>query len=85
MAFEEFSNLHGVSRMFFHTQSQCLHAAGDEECIKRAEYRTRHIFDTEETYVVDVFLSTNYEAGNNVAMAVQIFSSRMNNYVSTKG
>ena len=71
--------------MFFHTQSQRLHAAGNKECVKRAEYGTSHIFDTEETYVVDVFLRTNYEAGNNVAMAVQIFSSGMNNYVSAEG
>ena len=85
MTFKEFGHLHSVSRMFFHAQSQCLHAAGDEEGIKRAEDGTGHILNAKEADVVDIFLRACDEAGNDVTMAVEVFRSRMDDDVGTEG
>ena len=44
MGFQKLRYLHCIAAMAIHTNGQCLHAAGNQKCIKRAEYSTSHIF-----------------------------------------
>ena len=85
MGFQEFSHLHGIGRVFFHAQGQGLHAAGNEEGVKRTEDGTGHIFETEESNVGDVVQFPYDEAGNDVTVAVQILRCRVNDDVGTEG
>ena len=85
MRLKESGKLHSVLAVTLYTDVKGLKASCDQECVERAHNAAGHILDTEHLNSVDELSVGHNEAGNDIAVAVDVLGSGMNYYVSAKG
>lgn len=84
MVFQELGNLHGVGAVPFHADFQRFQTAGDEEGVEGAQDGAHHVLDAEEADLVDVVLAAADEAGDDVAVTVQVLRRRVDKDISAQ-
>ena len=84
MIMQEPSNLHGVGAVTLHTDVQRLEAAGNQESVEGAHDGTGHVLQAEHAALADKLSVGDDEARNDVAVAVDVLGSAVDDHVSTQ-
>jgi hypothetical protein len=74
----------GVAAVALHAQRQRLQAAQDEEGVLRGEHGAGHVLDAVEAHLVQRFLRADDGAGDEVAVAAEVFRRRMHDVVGAE-